>query len=99
MDILYQSRKYEIISTDITNYCNSRCKFCFNPFGEQPVNMPKEVFTKVLQTLPLSKHDGFYFSCLYEPTVNPDFIDFLQLLPVQFRDNTFFIPNNNRIVR
>ena len=65
--------QYDAINLDINNTCNLRCRFCFNVFEPNHFHMTKELFTKVLPILPMTKDagdggTGFYLSCLYEPS-------------------------------
>ena len=36
---------------------------------------------------------GFYFSCIYEPTIHPRFLEFLEMLPVEAKKKCFFTTN------
>lgn len=42
-------KKYSRISSDITNYCNARCLFCFNDWDRFPQkhNMDAATFNKI----------------------------------------------------
>lgn len=86
-----EKMRYDAVNIDTNNTCNQRCRFCFTPFDEKPVNMDLDTFKAVLKVLPLVKDQaiggfGFYFSCIYEPTINPLFIEclncYLQLLKI-----------------
>lgn len=95
---------FRLISFDSTSNCNLRCKFCFNDFKSNPkciknINMSLEKFKRVIDILDLvpstSNFDGkgFYFSCLYEPTINPNFLKLLNEIPVDCKDKVFFTTN------
>jgi MoaA/NifB/PqqE/SkfB family radical SAM enzyme len=88
--------KYDFISSDITSNCNLRCPFCFNDYTGIKGNtfMSRETFKKVLSLLPLLKEGGyFYFSCLFEPTLHPNFIELLSMIPAEERKKVFFTTN------
>ena len=68
------------VNMDINNKCNQRSRFCFNSFNEDSVNMDLETYSHMLEVIPFVKNYsgggyGFYFSCSYEPTVHPQFLE------------------------
>jgi len=85
---------YTFIQNDITNDCNIRCPFCNSDFSniDKTIFMPKTTFEKVLKLLSLG-HLTFYFSCGYEPTIHPQFIEFLEMIPDKFKGKTLFTTN------
>ncbi len=86
--------KFEVIATDITNNCNLRCVFCFNDFaGVRNHFITDGTFDKVINLLPLVDDGHFFFSCLYEPTIHPRFIDLLERIPPDLRQKVFFTTN------
>lgn len=89
---------YDAVNMDLNNICNQRCRFCFSPFKDEPVNMDVDTFKRTIEILPLLKNlsdggHGFFISCLYEPTVNPNFLELLSLLPESAKDKSFFTTN------
>ena len=74
---LGNARKFNMIFNDITSNCNLRCVFCVNDFSNIKGNilMTEKVFDKVMALLPLVPDGSFFLSCLFEPTMHPDFID------------------------
>lgn len=89
-----KERCFEVVSFDITNHCNARCPFCFNDWSNiQPCQMDREVLEKGLSLLPLTEKNGFYLSCLYEPTIHPRFGEYLRAIPDGYRDRMFFTTN------
>ncbi|MCG2737628.1 MAG: class I SAM-dependent methyltransferase [Candidatus Methanoperedenaceae archaeon] len=86
--------KYELIAADITNNCNLRCTFCFNDFSKQKTSfMSETTYEKILSLLTLVDDGRFYISCLYEPTIHPQFIQFLEKIPKNLRKKVFFTTN------
>jgi MoaA/NifB/PqqE/SkfB family radical SAM enzyme len=79
---------------DITNDCNLRCPFCNNDFSKvrETIFMSKTTFEKVLQLLPLAD-SRFFFSCKFEPSIHPQFIEYLEMIPDEFKSKTFFTTN------
>ncbi|MDL2253277.1 hypothetical protein LJC49_04300 [Ruminococcaceae bacterium OttesenSCG-928-I18] len=92
MDIKRETRQYSLVTLDITNHCNARCKFCYNVFGKEH-NMDMETFHKALQILPYTKEGCFLLSSLYEPTLNPLFFDMLSQIPRQYKNKVFLTTN------
>ncbi|MHB9057181.1 MAG: radical SAM protein [Paludibacteraceae bacterium] len=87
---------YDLIACDITSNCNLRCPFCLNDFRQISGNnfMTRETFEKILPLFNLVKDEGFfYFSCLFEPTIHPDFVGLLNLIPNEQRKKVFFTTN------
>lgn len=89
-------KKYDFISFDITSNCNLRCPFCLNDFSKIKgnTNVTRETFRKVISLIPLIKETGsFYFSCLFEPTLHPNFSELLYEIPEEYRSKVFFTTN------
>ena len=95
MIIRHINRKFTAIASDITNHCNARCIFCFNKFDEEGCDMSEKNFKKILQVLPFvnEKKSAFLFSCRFEPSLHPNFLSFLDIIPMQFRKKVFFTTN------
>jgi molybdenum cofactor biosynthesis enzyme MoaA len=55
--------------------------------------MSQETFSKLIELMPLTQNEGFLFSCLFEPTIHPNFIPFLQQIPALGREKVFFTTN------
>lgn len=87
-------KQYDNIFNDINNSCNCRCLFCANDFSKisKPIFMSKTTFRKVLELLPLTRN-RFFFSCGFEPTLHPQFIEFLKMIPKHFRKKVLFTTN------
>lgn len=89
-----EKKQYEFVSIDTASPCNARCIFCFNDWANiKGAIMPPEVFQKTLPLLDMTGYDGFYVSCLFEPTLNPDFCRILQMMPESGRNKAFFTTN------
>lgn len=92
-------RKYRLVACDITSNCNLRCKFCFNHFDQKNVNMTAEVLDQMLKVLPYvsdtsyDNNSGFYFSCLGEPSIHPNFIERLEQIQALGKEKIFFTTN------
>lgn len=89
---------YDAMTFDINNTCNLRCQFCFNNFEKKGCYMSEEVYRKILTLFPLirplkARGQGILFSCLYEPSIAPNFLKFLKMLPASGRKNVFFTSN------
>ena len=97
----FEEPLYDAMTFDINNTCNLRCRFCFNDFEKKACYMTEEVYRKILGLFPLIRPvkrqgAGILFSCLYEPSIAPDFLKFLKMLPRTGRKNVFFTSNFSR---
>ena len=93
-----QDMIFDAVNIDTNNACNQRCRFCFTHFDESKINMDIETFKSVLKVLPYVRDYmgggyGFYFSCIYEPTINPNFLEYLSLLPPIAKNKCFMTTN------
>ncbi len=84
---------YNAVAMDITSYCNLKCPFCLSNHSVPKKRMDRETLRKAISLLPLVEGANFLFSCLYEPTIHPQFSDFLQEIPIEFRQKVFFSTN------
>jgi pyruvate-formate lyase-activating enzyme len=88
--------KYTRISMDITSNCNLRCPYCLNDFSNigENVFMSREVFGKALSLMPLVREQGtFRVSCNFEPTIHPQFIELLKMIPAGQGQKLYFTTN------
>ena len=77
-----EKKQYEFVSIDTASPCNARCIFCFNDWANiKGALMEPKVFEKTLPLLDMTGYDGFYVSCLFEPTLNPNFTKILSMIP------------------
>ena len=93
-----QVMMFDAVNLDTNNACNQRCRFCFTDFSNTKTNMDVETFKSVLKVLPYVRDYagggyGFYFSCIYEPTINPNFLNCLSLLPSIGKNKCFLTTN------
>lgn len=94
-----QIRQYRLASCDITCNCNLRCRFCFNDFSQKNFNMTEDIFQDIFRVVPYLPEatgmdgKGFYFSCLWEPSIHPRFLELLQMIPEKYRSRVFFTSN------
>ncbi len=86
---------YEFVAADITGNCNLRCTFCINDFSHIQGNtlMKEATFEKLLALVPLVNGCNFFISCLFEPTIHPSFISFLEKIPPGYRRKIYFTTN------
>ena len=86
----------ELVAGDIVNQCNLRCPFCivdYSNVGKLKL-MTRETFDRALELLPMMIYPGnFWLSCLHEPTLHPQFIDFIEAVPDAYRDRVSFTTN------
>lgn len=90
--------KREFIRTvagDIVNQCNLRCPFCIVDYTNvsKLQLMTRETFESYLELLPVTELGGFWLSCLHEPTMHPQFVDFIEAAPNAYRDRISFTTN------
>jgi pyruvate-formate lyase-activating enzyme len=91
--VIHSNRNFTYVHADTTNYCNAKCIFCINVREIKPTNITKSLFAKSIAMLPFTTKQGFLFSCAWEPTLNPDFIDLLEMIPARYRTKVFFTTN------
>ncbi|MDR1815150.1 MAG: radical SAM protein [Clostridiales Family XIII bacterium] len=87
--------EYNFIYVDLTRQCNARCVFCFNDWDyiEGTANISRERFEKASALIGLAKDCRFYLSCLFEPTLHPDFTELLRSIPQDLRGKVQFTTN------
>ncbi len=83
------------IAIDIVNNCNLRCPFCLFDYSDVKTTrvMSAETFDALLPLLPYVRDGNFWLSCLHEPTLNPDFLGFIEKIPKQWRRKVMFTTN------
>ena len=86
--------EYHILVIDTTNMCNLRCRFCYNDWSlvGKPTLMKTDTFRKIIEIMPLIRHQ-IYLSCNFEPTLHPQFVDFIDMIPDDSRKKCFFTTN------
>jgi MoaA/NifB/PqqE/SkfB family radical SAM enzyme len=86
------------IAADIVNNCNLRCPFCLVDYSlvDHTELMSVETFQKILSLVAGAGDEGFWMSCLHEPTMHPQLNDFLALIPQNARKKTWFTTNLTR---
>lgn len=80
---------------DIVDNCNLRCPFCVYDYTNVRDThvMTEETLDAALRFLPFTLDSNFWFSCLHEPALNPDFMRFLDKVPQPYRKKVFFTTN------
>lgn len=96
-----QKSTYKYVAMDIVNNCNLRCPFCLYDYAGTKAThrMKKETFQKILGLIPYVPRGQFWLSCLHEPSLHTDFMDFVELIPEAFRKKVFFTSNFARPVK
>jgi len=92
---MFSQLTYGAISADITSNCNLRCPFCLNDWRNirGNTNISDETFSKLIELIPLAMAGSFFLSCLFEPTIHPDFVRLIQRIPSSGRSKVFFTTN------
>jgi molybdenum cofactor biosynthesis enzyme MoaA len=83
------------VAGDIVNQCNLRCPFCIVDYTnvKKLSLMTPETFARAIELLPMTSPGSFWLSCLHEPTLHPQFIDFIEFVPDAYRDRISFTTN------
>jgi MoaA/NifB/PqqE/SkfB family radical SAM enzyme len=55
--------------------------------------MDVSTFSKIASILPLVSDEGFHFSCRFEPTINPNFLELLDIIHESFKNKVFLTTN------
>ena len=87
---------YNCFFTDITSNCNLRCKFCSNDWANIKhgnINMNYGTFKKLTELMPLATDGEFFLSCRYEPTIHPNFIELIEMIPKELKPKTILTTN------
>jgi hypothetical protein len=89
---------FELLShaaVDIVNNCNLRCPFCLFDYSDTKATrfMSEEVFRAAIRLLPLVPDGGFWLSCLHEPSLHPNFLGLIDLVPREHRRKLMFTTN------
>lgn len=84
--------KFRHLACDITSHCNNRCVFCLNEWPK-PALMEEKIFKTIVDDLYTYVEGQIYIACLFEPTLHPRFLDFLEYIPENKKDKFFFTSN------
>ncbi len=83
------------IAIDIVNNCNLRCPFCVYDYANTRSTkfMSEETFRNIMPIFPYVADANIWLSCLHEPTLHPQLIDFIEMVPDEHRRKIFFTSN------
>jgi hypothetical protein len=83
------------LALDIVNNCNLRCPFCLYDYAETRATrfMAEDTFRSAMRLLPYVTEGNFWLSCAHEPTLHPQFLHFIDLIPRKYRDRVMFTTN------
>jgi molybdenum cofactor biosynthesis enzyme MoaA len=83
------------IAGDIVNQCNLRCPFCLVDYTNTgPLKlMTRETYDRCMELMPITAPGGLWLSCLHEPTLHPQFLDFIDATPQAYRNRISFTTN------
>ncbi len=83
------------VAMDIVDNCNLRCPFCV--FDHAPVHrtnrMDAAVFRSALRLLPYVTDGNFWLSCLHEPTLHPELLALIAMVPGEWRRRLMLTTN------
>lgn len=94
-NLITTSEIINFVAIDIVNNCNLRCPFCLFNYAQTRTTkyMSDEIFDSALRLLPYVHEAGFWLSCLHEPSLNPNFLRFIDRVPLQWRHKLMFTTN------
>jgi sulfatase maturation enzyme AslB (radical SAM superfamily) len=83
------------VAMDIVDNCNLRCPFCLYDYSNTHNThfMTDETIDAALRFLPYTRDGEFWFSCLHEPTLHPQFTRFIDKIPPTYRRKVFYTSN------
>lgn len=84
--------RFRLISCDITRHCNNRCRFCFCAW-DKPANMDLALWKRLVKILPSYADQYVLVSCLFEPTLHPQFLEIMECIPKEGSEYFFFTSN------
>lgn len=85
----------QCVRLDIVNNCNLRCPFCVYDYTEtfRTNVMEEATFQAALRLIPYVPDGNFWLSCLHEATLHPRLMEFIALVPREYRRKLFFTTN------
>lgn len=85
----------KFVAADLVDNCNLRCPFCLVDYSavKKTEWMTEETFRKLLGLIPCVPEEGFWLSCLHEPTLHPRLNDFIGMIPEAARSKFWFTTN------
>jgi molybdenum cofactor biosynthesis enzyme MoaA len=85
----------EFVAADVVNNCNLRCPFCVVDYGRVHTTdlMKDQTFSNLTRVLGAVAPQGFWLSCLHEPTLHPRLANLIELIPEEHRTKTWFTTN------
>lgn len=83
------------VQFDIVNKCNLRCPFCMVNHTKEGSStlMDEAMFIKIMTLISHVGRGHFGMSCLFEPTLHPRFMEFIYMVPQEYREKIFFTTN------
>jgi len=83
------------VAMDIVNNCNLRCPFCVYDYSSTRETrvMSTAVFDAALSLIPYVTDGNFWLSCLHEPTLHPNLLDFIGRVPPEYRHKLIYTTN------
>ena len=85
----------DFVAADLVDNCNLRCPFRLVDYSRvKKTNlMSEDTFIRLLQLIDHVPEQGFWLSCLHEPTLHPRLNHFLDLIPRENRKKVWFTTN------
>jgi molybdenum cofactor biosynthesis enzyme MoaA len=83
------------VAMDLVDNCNLRCPFCLvdHTVVHRTNMMSEETFRSALRLIPYVSPGNFWLSCGHEPTLHPRLLDFISMVPDEYRDKLFYTTN------
>ena len=84
-----------LVAMDIVDNCNLRCPFCLYDYSNTSAThvMDEATIDAAIRFIPYTFDSNFWFSCLHEPALHPQFKSFLARVPEGLRRKVFFTTN------
>jgi len=94
-ELLTRFEPIHYVAMDIVNNCNLRCPFCLYDYSNRHKTefMTEATFRSAIRLLPYVSKGSMWLSCFHEATLHPQLMEFIEMVPREYRHKIFFTTN------